>query len=497
MNGWILFFYALFCANFLIMEQDDFWKDDPELLDIINQYQNLRAGKSFKFLDAEAYERIIDYYDDIDEMQHALEAVITALEYFPYNPELLIKKADVLIYKRRYLEALQILDDVAAIDANNIDIYILKTEAYLALDRQAEAASLLEESLCLFEDSERIDLLFELADVYDDYEDFNNVFNCLQLILKEDSTNEEALYKICFWTDFTGRYDESIALYQDIINLHPYNELAWFNLANAYQSLKLFEKAIDTYKYCIAIDEKFEFAYRNMGDALIRLNKYRDAIEILEKLSEISRPDEILYEAIGYCYYKINNYAQARFNYRKASHINQHDSRLHYKIALTYMQEDKYVPAIQQLEISLRIHNGEAEYHIALGECLLQQNRQKEAFQHLGHAVRIKPKKISGWESLIKALYYADQFQEALKQCQAALIATSNKAIFHYYHGACSFAAGKQKEGLISLEIGLKTQPQMVKKFFELNPQLFKYPLVVDLVARYKKLKKLRKPKAK
>lgn len=479
------------------MEQDDFWKDDPELLDIINQYQNLKAGKSFNFLDSEAFERIIDYYDDIDEMHHALEAVNTALEYFPYNPELLIKKADVLIYRRRYLEALQILDHVTPIDPENIDIYILKTEAYLALDRQGEAAHLLEDALSLFQDSERIELLFELADVYDDYEDFNNVFNCLQLILKDEPTNEEALYKICFWTDFTGRYDESIALYQEIINQHPYNELAWFNLANAYQSLKLFEKAIDTYKYCIAIDEKFEFAYRNIGDALIRLNKYKDAIEILEKLCEISRPDEILYEAIGYCYYKLNKYAQARFNYRKASHINQHDSRLHYKIALTYMQEEKYVPAIQQLEISLRIHNGEAEYHLALGECFLQQGRKKEAFQHLGHAVRLKPKKISGWESLIKALYFADQIPEALKQCQAALIATHHKPIFLYYHSACSFAAGKQKEGLISLETALKIQPQSVKKFFELNPQLFKYTRVVDLVAQYKNLKKIRKPKSK
>ena len=115
--------------------------------------------------------------------------------------------------------------------------------------------------------------LFELADVYDDYEEFDKVFDCLKLILEEEPTNEEALYKICFWTDFTGRNEESITLHLQIIDEFPYNELAWFNLGAAYQGLKLYEKAIDAYLYAVTIDEKFDYAYRNMGDAYLRLTK--------------------------------------------------------------------------------------------------------------------------------------------------------------------------------------------------------------------------------
>ena len=147
----------------------------------------------------------------------------------------------------------------------------------------------MEEALHSFDGEERIELLFELADVYDDYEEFDKVFDCLKLILEQDPNNEEALYKICFWTDFTGRNEESIKLHQKIIDDFPYNELAWFNLAAAYQGLKLYEKAIDAYQYAIAIDEKFDYAYRNMGDAYIRLRKYKEAIEVLEKVLELSK----------------------------------------------------------------------------------------------------------------------------------------------------------------------------------------------------------------
>ena len=84
---------------------------------------------------------------------------------------------------------------------------------------------------------EKIELLFELADVYDDYENFEKVFDCLKMILKQEPTNEEALYKICFWTDFTGRNEEGIKLHQKIIDDYPFSELAWFNLAAAYQGI--------------------------------------------------------------------------------------------------------------------------------------------------------------------------------------------------------------------------------------------------------------------
>lgn len=50
-------------------------------------------------------------------------------------------------------------------------------------------------------------------------------------------------YKICFWTDFTGRNEEGIKLHQAIIDQFPYNELAWFNLAAAYQGIKPLRKS--------------------------------------------------------------------------------------------------------------------------------------------------------------------------------------------------------------------------------------------------------------
>src|SRR4029079_1097103 len=269
---------------------------------------------------------------------------------YPFSSLLQIKKADLLIATRHYREALSLLEKAELLDRTDINVYILKTDAYLALDQQKKAALLLEQAIQIFEGDEKIELLFELADVYDDYEEFDKVFNCLKLILEQDPTNEEALYKICFWTDYTGRNEESIKLHQNIIDEFPYTQLAWFNLGAAYQGLKLYEKSIDAYQYAIAIDEKFDYAYRNMGDAYLRLHKYREAIEVLQKVLELSMPEEVIYEALGHCYEKLKNYAQARFHYRKASHLNSTDSHLYFKIAGTYKNEGHWESAVKNIE---------------------------------------------------------------------------------------------------------------------------------------------------
>ncbi len=469
------------------MKEQPFREDREEMQELLKQYNNLRSGKGYSFLEEEAFERLIDYFDETDEFSKAIEVVETGLEYFPYSSHLLIKYADLLIVTRKYNEALSILEKAELFDAADINIPILKTDAYLALDQQDKAVIVLEEALVYFEGEDRRELLFELADVYDDYEEFDKVFDCLKLILEEDLINEEALYKICFWTDFTGRNEESIKLHQHIINEHPYSELAWFNLGAAYQGIKLYEKAIDAYQYAVAIDEKFDYAYRNMGDAYIRLRMYKEAIEVLQKVVELTRPEEVIFEAIGHCFHRLANYAQARFHYRKASHMNPDDSKLYYKISLTYINEQQWEHAIKQLEHAMRIQRNVAEYNLAMGECRMNLQQYREAIHCFSIVIRQRPRNVNGWESLIKCLYKKEAYLDACDQCLAALQATEGKPVFLFYYSAALAASGKWKESLLQLEKAMEKAPKLLKKFIEINPSILQKSGVVDIIARYKK----------
>jgi len=473
------------------MKDNPYRENKEEINELLRQYDNLKTGRSHKFLDEEAFEKIVEFFDEKADLQKALEAAEFGSEQYPFSSSLLIKKADILLSLRRYQDALKILEQAELFDGGDINLYILKTDAWLALDQQEKAVELLEMALHSFEGEERIELLFELADVYDDYEEFDKVFDCLKLILEQDPNNEEALYKICFWTDFTGNNEASIKLHIKIIDDFPYNELAWFNLAAAYQGLRLFEKAIDAYQYAITIDEKFDYAYRNMGDAYIRLRKFREAIEALEKVLELSKPEDVIFEAIGHCYDRLHNYAQARFYYRKASHMNAEESKIFYKIACTYYNEGQWESAIKQLDNALKIHRLQPEYNLLMGECKFQVGAFKEAIQYLSNAVRVRPKNLSGWEALIRCLYKADFLDEAREQVMAALQVTQGKPLFMFYLSNILFAMGRSKEAILYLERAMEKAPRMLKRFVELNPSILQNQQVVDILAKFKRNKSI------
>ncbi len=471
------------------MSKNPYRQDREEIRELLLQFDNLKNGLPNSFIEEDGFERIIEFYEEKEQYQKALEAVEYGVNQYPYSASLLLSKADILISLRKYLEALEILEQAEMLDSSDTNLFILKTDAYLALDEQEKAAEVLEAAIETFNGDEKLDLLFELADVYDDYENFEKVFDCFAIILRLDPNNEEALYKICFWTEFTGRNEEGIKIHQRIIDQYPFNELAWFNLGAAYQGLKLYEKAIDAYNYAVAIDEKFDYAYRNMGDAYIRLRKYKEAIEMLEKVAELSRPEAVIYEAIGHCYDKLANYPQARFYYKKASHLNAEDSQMYYKIACTYMNEASWQSAIKQLQIATKLHAMQPEYNLAMGQCYMQLNNIDDAISYFGLVVRVRPKNTNGWQELLKCLLAGQQFEEGVEYSDFAFEQTDGKPIFLFYKSMFLISGGRVKEGILTLESGLNANPKLIKKFIELNPSILQHQQVVEVIARYKKKK--------
>src|SRR5258705_5770955 len=118
------------------MKEYPYREDKEELNELLRQYNNLKTGHSHSFLDEEAFEQIIDHFDEKEDLQKALEAVEYAVERYPFSSLLLIKKADILLSLRRYQDSLEILERAELFDSRDINLYILKTDVWLALDQQ-------------------------------------------------------------------------------------------------------------------------------------------------------------------------------------------------------------------------------------------------------------------------------------------------------------------------------------------------------------------------
>ncbi len=155
------------------------------------------------------------------------------------------------------------------------------------------------------------------------------------------------------------------------------------------------------------------------------------------------------------------------------------------------MIEQQRQSAVKQLDNAMRIHRTIPEYNLAMGECKMNLNQFKDAIQYFGTVVRHKTKNVAGWEALIRCLIKAEFYEEAIEQCNAAMKATDGKPVFLFYCSAVLFIKGKSKEALLKLETAMEKAPKLLKKFVELNPSILQNNQVVDILARYKKGKKI------
>jgi len=470
------------------MFEDDFFDEDlSDFEETLKKFDSMKSGHSVAFLDEEEFEKIIEYYYERSNDEQALLACEIAQTYYPFSSAILFLKAEILTQSQKYGQALKALDLLEQIDQSNLDAVILKSDIFTAQNKLDQAAIWLEDQAQFFSGKEKVELLLELSDVYDESENYESVFNTLIRVINIDRCNEEALQKICFWAEFTNRLEESIGLHLNVIDDEPYNALAWFNLGAAYQGLKMYEKCIDAYEYCIAIDDKFEFAYRNMADAFMRMKKYEKALEVLEKHLDIARPEDVIFEAMGFCWEKKKDFQKARQYYRKASQLSPGDDTIFYKIGETYAREGQWEKAVKSFSVAFHLDKENYAYCLAIGNCLMEMDIKSEALVCYVNAVRLKPQNKTAWFALIRGLILSQYYEEAIVQIELAKEHCGEKAEFWYLHAAALLELGKAKEALIQLEYALKAAPKKIKFFTELNPEYLLRSFVSELITRYRK----------
>lgn len=469
------------------------WDDDIDdnFEEIIKAYEALKRGEHIRFIDADDFELLIEHFFQNNQEQEALIACDMALEYFPLATTIMLSKAEILFEGQKYGQAIQILDRIELEDPLMHSAIILRSEVLVAQLKAQEAVKFLESKIKDFKGKEKVELLLQLSDVYDECEDYEGIFNVLSEVLQIEPRNDEALHKISFWSDFAGFQEKSVALFTQLIDEDPYNAIAWFNLGVAYQGLKKHKDAIEAYEYCIAIDENFEFAYRNLAEAYMRLKWYEKAIECLQKNIELGKPEDVIFEAIGLCYDRQKEYEKARSYYRKAIQLNPADGELYYKIGETYFKEQDYEKAAKSFGAAIHLNKEIPAFHVALANTLLELGAEPDQIiANFLIALELKPQSKMIWLSYLKAMYRMELFEELEADLDEMDDLFEQNGDFLYIRVAALFKQGKVKEGTNMLMKALSEAPQKLKVLLALEPDIIQRSAVANLIAAHKRMYK-------
>ncbi|MBK8344058.1 MAG: tetratricopeptide repeat protein [Bacteroidetes bacterium] len=438
-----------------MMEPDYNDREHTEMGELIELFEKYLNSNEQHFFDEDSLERILEYYEMRNLPERAEAVADYAINQNPYSSDFLVRKAEFLVNRKKYNEALDLLDKAFLFDSHEIDIYLLRSDIFIETNQPEKAEAILFEALEIADDEEKDVVYAELSDIYEIQENFDKAFDCLAKALTINPSSEDALYKLSHIVDMTDKYDESVKLHKEIIEKEPYAWLAWFNLGRAYMGLSLYEKAIESFEFVMAIDENFDLVYRDAADVYYRIENFEKAIAMFELAHEKSGGYEDYSFRIGLCYERLENYKSARFQFRKAARQDPFLHEAYFRIGETYRQEDRFEPALVNYKKALKLDESNEDYICTIISIYKMLDRDTDVLEYLNILVNVRPDILSYWLDHIIYLFDLGKYPEALEVINDAITRSGHYPEYFYLQSAALSYTGRMREAISVLEHAL------------------------------------------
>lgn len=231
------------------------------------------------------YLTLSDIYFATDKTRDSKAALEKAVAVEPNNTTALLKLGELYFLVKKYQEAFDYINKALKVDPYIARGYFMKGMIYKEMKDTAKAISSM--ITAVEQDQKYYDAYMQLGLLYADKKD-KLAIDYLNNALRIKPKSEEALYaKGKFYQDLED-WDNSIAIYTELITQFPDNKYVHYNLGVINGGVKKdYETAIKNFDAAIKIDPEYFQAYYGkgtcyelIGDKKIAIENYREALKI-------------------------------------------------------------------------------------------------------------------------------------------------------------------------------------------------------------------------
>jgi tetratricopeptide (TPR) repeat protein len=297
------------------------------------------------------------------------------------------------------------------------------------------------------------------------------MFASLKEILDIMPLHNVALERVFICVDLAKNFKESIAYHNTLLEVNPYNFLAWYNLGHAYACTGEYEKAISSMEYSFIINKDFELAYLDCADLCIQTKNHTKALAIFEEANNYFGPDSEILVEIANCHLSMDNLLSAKANLFSALRLDSYNDEIFFYLGQCYLKEKASHSAISAFKKAIKLENNREEYYEGLALAYVQIGDNANAVVYYELATEIAPEQEHLWYQLASLLVKLDRIDEALDVLDNA----ENDAVgpeLLYCRAVCLSLIGRKKEALVILDEALIDNFDMHNKLFELDPSL-------------------------
>ena len=168
----------------------------------------------------------------------------------------------------------------------------------------------------------------------------------------------------------TGRDEDALAVYKQIMDIDSHNLDAINNLGSIYRKLKRYRDSVSILEQGIILDENNIQLFYNLGFTYKDMEKYPGAIHCFEMVIAQNKDDVLAYNHLGSIYILQGDYGKAVDTLKRGLKIDQNHPVLHLNLARAYEKVGNNEAASLEYEAALRSRPGWLEAIDGYAECI-------------------------------------------------------------------------------------------------------------------------------
>ncbi|EFK38252.1 MULTISPECIES: lipopolysaccharide assembly protein LapB [Peptoniphilus] len=276
------------------------------------------------------------------------------------------------------------------INSNKYYNYIIIANEFLYKEEYSKAKNAFIKALSNSKsDKEKIDAMYEIADINLLLKNYQDAFNNFKEILDLKNDEAGACYGLAISNDFLkGDYNFSIEYYKKAIEIDKNYDRAYFYLGLIYDKLDRKDEAIECLKKCIEIDSYDYNSYNIIGAIYESKKEYEKALKYVRKSLNI-KPGfgEGLFN-MGVIYKALGNNDEALNYYKKA--VGEFQSPyLFLNMSALYIEREDYKKAVSILLVGLSDFPNSVNLHYNLACSYKNLGKKDLALEELKTAIKL------------------------------------------------------------------------------------------------------------
>ena len=446
-------------------------KQDTTMHDLVSQFESMSEIGNLEHFNEKTIYQLVLHYEQISMYEQALDIVEIALSRYEYRSEFYIIKARIFLELGILEHCIKALDQAQAIAPYETEITILRAKVLCQLGSCEDGLAILEPLKDVVSNDDLMKIYLTEAYIYDMMDDSTTVVEKLRIVLYNDPLQEEALTMLWNALDMFRAYEMSIQITEELIDLNPYNYMAWYILGQSYACNLEYDKAIAAMEYSFIINSDFEEGYLECADLCMNMCRYAEALKIYkEYVHQFGATADVML-LIAQCQVQLGDYTAAKLNLLKAVRQEKSNDVIYYLLGQCYSKDGNWYKAIATYHKAIDIDDTVEDYFLALAKAFVEVEDYNKATINFQIATDLDPCNNVIWSAYISFLIKLGLYEESDRLLNEAF-ADAYGGDMLYCHAITSFFLRDKKRGLRLLEEALVEDFNGHKSIFRLAPEL-------------------------